>query len=104
MKPIVRNAADEEQVKEARLKEKFGRERELEDMRSVLASHRGRRLIWRYLEECGVFKISFTGSSETFFKEGKRDIGLRLLADINDAAPEAYSIMLREAKGEENVS
>lgn len=94
----MKNVADKSQVKKAEYKEKFFREQELNDIRSVLAEKPGRRFVWRYLAECGVFKTSFTGSSETFFKEGMRNIGLKLLADINDASPESYMVMVKEDK------
>jgi len=99
-KVLVRNAADPAQVKEAERKERFGRERELEDVRFILQTLQGRRLIWRYLALCGVFRTSFTGNSHTFFNEGERNIGLKLLADVNEADPESYLKMMKESKSE----
>lgn len=92
------NAADKGQVKEQENKERRGRERELGDIRWILSSPQGRRFFWRYLGECGVFKTSFTGSSQTFFNEGQRNVGLMLLADLNEAQPDAYVTMMKEAK------
>lgn len=103
MKANVKNAADAEQVKEAEKKVKWTRERELEDIRFILQTSQGRRFVWRYLTLCGVFETSFTGSSETFFKEGQRNVGLKLLADINDAEAEAFVVMMREAKKQESI-
>lgn len=97
---MVQNAADQNQVREANLKVKYGREKELEDIKYILASPQGRRFVWRYLEITGLFKTSFTGSSETFFLEGGRNIGLKILADVNEADPEGYLKMLKESKGE----
>lgn len=97
----VKNAADEAQVNEAAAKEKRGRARDLEDMRFILETAQGRRFIWRQLGECGVFKSSFTGNSTTFFNEGRRDVGLKLMADVMDAKPDAYLQMAEEAKREE---
>jgi hypothetical protein len=98
MKVAVKNAADESEVNKAREKEKFGRDAELADMQHVLNSIQGRRLLWRYLETCGIYKSSFTGSSETFYLEGQRNIGLKLLADITEASPESYMLMMKEQK------
>lgn len=98
--PLVKNAASESQVNTASDKMQGTRDRELNDVRHVLGSIQGRRLIWRYLETCGVFRTSFTGSSQTFFNEGERNIGLKLLADINEASPESYLTMLKESKGD----
>lgn len=100
-KPLTGNAADHQQVKEAAQKVKYGREQELNDVRSILATREGLRFMWRYLTECGIFKTSFTGNSHTFFMEGRRDVGLRLLADVNEADPEAYFRMLSEDKKNE---
>lgn len=94
-KPLVRNAADPDQVKKAKDKEKFNREDEILDLKEVLATHSGRRFIWRYLEKCGVFTSSFTGNSETFFKEGSRNIGLQLLADVQEANIESLIEMMK---------
>jgi hypothetical protein len=72
-------------------------------MRYILSSRQGRRFLWRYLERCGVFKTSFDGTSRTYFNEGERNIGLKLLADVNEANIEAYVTMMKEAKGDKNA-
>lgn len=97
-RPLVRNAGDPRQVARAEEIARNRRETELADVRWLLADPRGRRFFWRYLEHCGVFRTSFTGSSETFFREGSRNVGLALMADMNEADPEAYVQMLAEAK------
>lgn len=72
------------------------RERALSDVREILALPSGRRLFWKYLTECGIFKSSFTGNNTTFFNEGKREVGLRLLNDMTEAVPEAFLLMQQE--------
>lgn len=80
------------------------REEEVQDVAMLLASRTGRRFVWRYLTLCGVFKTSFDNSgSVTAFNEGQRNIGLRLMADVNDAAPDSYQVMLRESKEIDNA-
>jgi hypothetical protein len=96
------DAGDETQVEAAWLKADRVRDHELGDLRSVLATAEGRRLVWRYLTRCGVFKTSMTGSSQTFFLEGQRNVGLWLLADINAADPGAYVTMLAESRETES--
>lgn len=98
-KVMVKNAASERQVSEAAFKEKIGKDKELDEIRCVLSTPQGKRFVWRYLEKCGVFKTSFTGSSETFFLEGRRDIGLALLAEVCESSPEAYLEMLKANGG-----
>ncbi len=99
-KPLVQNAADESQVKGAAIKKKLLDESEANDLRYVIQSEQGKRVLWRLLETCGIFKSSFTGSSETFFLEGQRNVGLKLLADIMRVDPDSYLKMYKQANGE----
>lgn len=100
---MAQNIADDSQVKEQGKKEKRIRSLELEDMRRILETDYGRRFVWRYLGIAGVFQSSFTGNSTTFFNEGRREIGLKLLADVTDAKPDAYVQMTLEAKKSEEA-
>jgi len=52
----VKNAADENQIKIDREKNKFKQDTEDNDLKFLLASDQGRRFIWNMLEKCGVFK------------------------------------------------
>lgn len=97
---LVKNAADKEQVKKAGSKAQRAREKQLNDIRFLLSREQGRRFLWRCLERCGVYRSSFTGNSQTFFNEGERNIGLFILDDIMEAAPDAYLLMLKENKGD----
>jgi hypothetical protein len=97
---LVKNAADPEQVEGAKQRAESLNDRRLNDIREVLNTRRGRRFFWRYLEICGVYKTSNADQHQIFFNEGMRNIGLQLLADLNEAAPEVYLIMLREAQEE----
>lgn len=72
-----------------------------EDFIWLLSGQRGRRIVWELLSNCGVFRGSFTGNSETFFREGMRAIGLRYLEMVKDVAPESFSDMMQEAKDNE---
>jgi hypothetical protein len=95
-----RNAADEEKIREEKTRQKLRQDNEDNDLRFLLATDQGRRFIWKLLEMCGVFKSSFTGSSETFFLEGQRNIGLKLLSDIMRVDPDSYLKMVKSNKGE----
>jgi len=92
------NAADATEVQGARDREKRRAMRERDDLKQILETKSGRRFIWRKLEECGVFRTSMTGNSTTFFNEGMRNVGLKLLAEVNEVRPQAYVEMLTEAK------
>ncbi len=73
-----------------------------EDIQWVLSTVQGRRFVWRMLSICRVFRISFTGNSETFFNEGARNVGLKLYDAVLSADEQAYLKMRNEAKGEQN--
>lgn len=99
-KVLVKNAADATQVKEAKQKEVRGRERELNDVRSLLNTREGRRLAWRLLTHCRVFESIWHGSAQIHYNSGMQDVGHFLLAEITEAAPEAFLLMMKENKGE----
>jgi len=80
---------------------RLAQQNELDDFKWLMSSKRGRRIIWRWLERTGVYRSSFTGNSETFFREGQRNVGLMLMAQINEVAVEQYAVMLKEHQ--ENV-
>lgn len=92
------NAADEESVKTRKRKDEQVRDRELHDMRSVMDTVEGRRFVWRLLDRAGVFRTSFTGNSTTFFNEGMRNMGLIVLADVQEACAHQYLVMMNEYK------
>lgn len=103
MDELVRNAADKRQVKEGKQREKV-RETLDRDALSWMLGHRlGRRLYWNLMGDTGVFSTSYTGdNNRTNFNEGKRQIGLKMLSNLNAVKPEAYLQMVREAE-EDNV-
>ncbi len=74
---------------------------EAEDWKWLMSSKQGRRIAWRLLERAGVYRTSFTGNSETFFREGMRNMGLTIISDIHAHAPEAYALMVTESKAQE---
>ena len=60
--------------------------RRILDIAKLLKQPEFRRFIWHILSEAGIFRASFTNNSlNTAFLEGKRDLGLALLSDIDTA-------------------
>ena len=51
---------------------------------SLLKNKEGRWFLLRLLDATGINANSFTGNSHTFFNEGKRQVGLELLARIQE--------------------
>lgn len=76
---------------------KLALQNEQDDFKWLMSSKRGRRIVWRLLERTGVYRSSFTGNSETFFREGQRNVGLMLMAQINEFCPDQYALMLKES-------
>src|SRR3990167_2660998 len=98
----VGKAADPGQVKKAGERAKQLRQTELRDLLHVLTDRDGRRFIWRQLAMAGVFQTSFNQNNSLMsFNEGKRQIGLALLADLMEADPSAYMTMATEAQQDE---
>ena len=56
----------------------------------------GRAVLWYILGICDIYSDSFTGNSHTFYAEGKRSVGLDILAMLEDADPRAYINMQHE--------
>jgi hypothetical protein len=71
------------------------RRAEAEDWSWLLASKRGRRIVRELLDVAGVARSSFTGSSETFYREGQRAIGLHILRQAWTHAREEVPNLLR---------
>lgn len=88
-----------ENIKKDQEKTKKIQQRKDNDLRKKLSTPEGRRDEWELLEYCGVFRTSFTGTSTTYFNEGKRDVGLMRLKRIMEVKPEAFTQMQREYKG-----
>ena len=78
------------------------RRQEVEDFKWLMAHKQGRRFVWRLLAEAGVYRTSFTGNSTTFFNEGKRNLGLLLVGEIHELTPDAYGLMLKEQRTNDN--
>ncbi|WP_443696441.1 Bbp19 family protein [Pseudomonas sp.] len=73
--------------------------RNAEDIKWLLSSKRGRRIVFRLLQDAGVYRSSFnTNALQMSFNEGNRNAGLMLLAVITEHASERYAEMIEESK------
>ena len=69
----------------------------IEDLRKILHEDWGRRYLWRLLSFCRVMDRSMDRDALVMaFREGQRDIGMRLMQDIYEAKPNAYELMRKE--------
>ncbi len=69
-------------------------------LQQLMGTKAGRAYVWELLTFCHVFRTSIIAGDPyaTHVQEGERNVGLKLLADINRDAPEAYQTMIEEAK------
>ena len=68
------------------------------DLQAVLKTVQGRRVLWRILQACQVRRHAFVPGDAyaTAFQCGQQSVGFFLLAEIEDAAPGAYTQMRGE--------
>lgn len=96
---------DEQRLKDAEQNQKLAAERQRDDLKHVMSSVQGRRLIWLLLNNAGVFSLSFTGdNASTNFNEGRRNEGLRLFNEVMTHCPDLYLTMANEAREDEEKS
>lgn len=87
------------------LQARLERETEESDLKWLMGSKRGRRIVWRLLDQSGVFRMSFnTNAMAMAFAEGNRNFGNRTLALIHTLCPELYPTMIKEASNERTRS
>jgi hypothetical protein len=80
-----------------KLRDKLVRENEEVDLKWLMGSKRGRRIIWRLLDQAGVFRLSFnTNAMSMAFAEGNRNFGNRTLSLIHTHCSELYPQMVKE--------
>ena len=80
-----------------KLREKLVRENEEVDLKWLMSNKRGRRIIWRLLDQAGVFRLSFNTNAMTMaFAEGNRNFGNRTLSLIHTHCSELYPQMVKE--------
>ena len=91
------------QEREALLDEHTAREirkMEVADLKWLAGNIQGRRIIWRLLDRAGIYRSSFNHSGSLMaFTEGKRDMGLFLLAEVSDASPNGFLKLIAENQG-----
>jgi hypothetical protein len=98
------NAANRKDVREAEKRAKLEELQRREIVVHLMDTMAGRKWILDILETCHIFQTSFTPhSGQTAFREGERNIGLRILMDVMDACPDQYVLMMRE-RNERNAS
>ena len=74
------------------------------DIKWLMGSKRGRRIMWRLLDQAGVHRLTFnTNAMQMAFAEGNRNYGNRILALVHSECPELYPTMVREQHDTRNA-
>lgn len=92
-------AAQEANQKDAQTRNRLTAITEVEDIKWLMSSKRGRRMVHRLLTNAGVYRLSFHANAlQMAFNEGNRNQGNALLALVTEHCPERYVDLLTEAK------
>jgi hypothetical protein len=69
-------------------------------LRGIMGSGTGRAWIWYILSTCRSFELEVPSDAIAMaFRNGERNVGIRLLADVMRVAPDEFVAMMREANG-----
>lgn len=85
------NMNDEQETEDRAKKVKLERDQELEDIKILLKNPAGLRFFKRLFDEGKMFRTTFTGNSQTYFLEGRRDLALKFFHDILEVDPGAIA-------------
>lgn len=82
---------------DAETRKRLAVETEELDLKWLMSSKRGRRIVWRLLEQAGVFRLSFDANAmKMAFNEGNRNFGNRTMSQIHVHCSELYQVMVKE--------
>ena len=71
------------------------------DIRALMKLPAGRRVVWRLLEQAGVWRSVFSPEPlRMAFAEEQRNLGLWLLDWVMRECPDEYDLMMRETRDE----
>jgi hypothetical protein len=91
----------EQEKREAEARKHLVRELEIADVKWLMSSKRGRRIMWRLLDLSGPFRLSFdTNAMKMAFNEGNRNLGNQLFNEVMNLCPELYPVMVKEQRND----
>jgi hypothetical protein len=92
--------ADQAEVREARQLEELNEAEKVRQLARILAQEDVRDYLWRLLCSCNVYSSVANANFGTMsLLEGRRQVGLQLLAEICEADPSAEMSMRKKAIG-----
>ncbi|MDT3597021.1 MULTISPECIES: Bbp19 family protein [Cronobacter] len=94
--------AEDQPTAEQIAQQKIREERDVADIRAVMGTESGRRVIWRVLSQGKPFSTTFAGDPYvTAFNEGQRNMAVVLMTHVMTCCPELYLKMADEAAKQE---
>ena len=95
--PLVKNAADDAENKEAKKREKLNEDQQSNDLRFLLSHLQGRRFFWRLMDRFGLHKHCYhqSGSMQSLLIGQQQDAHY-ILKQIKSADPNSYLAMFKE--------
>ncbi len=67
------------------------------DYQWLMGAKAGRRLVWSWIVEAGIYQGSYRGHvNDCIFAEGRRAFGLKIVDELQAFCPELYDEMSRE--------
>ena len=67
------------------------------DLKLILGTSSGRRWMWNHISSLGPFRTPFGADPYlSYFAGGRQNVALALIAEINAASPDLYSLMQKE--------
>ena len=83
------------------LRKQLASQQTRDDIRWLMGSEQGRRIVWRLLDQAGVFNVTFDPNFGWMaFREGNRNLGLFIWLQIQTHCPELYPVMVGEQKAD----
>jgi hypothetical protein len=89
-----------EQREQAERKRKTANEQYALDMRWVMSTPAGRRVMWSLLGDLGLYRTPYAGehTNAANFNMGQHSAALRLNAQLIEHSPDEHDLMAREAR------
>lgn len=93
------DASDPKAVRAAAKTAKSADDIAREGLRQTMQSEQGRKWLYRALMMCDPFRNPFSSEAlEMARRCGEVNIGLQLIADMDEVSPELYLLMMKENK------
>ena len=92
------DAGDKVHVETKKTKRQLETDAELNRLRFIMSDSKGRAFMHELLKEAHIFQPSFHADNErmTCFREGERNVGLKLLGKLQISFLDEYTLMLKE--------